>query len=136
MLVQLSYIDLIKAIQDKIEEKTKLKCYDFVEDDAQSPFYYVEVVSTRPVRSKTMYKSAYTVFIHTIAEENESSVPIYRYVQLLEEALSEDIELEDPFQLLLQVNNGLQTIKTDETGEKHAVHSFVFTVCHGFKCKV
>ena len=47
-----------------------------------------------------------------------------------------DITLPDPFELLLQTDGGVQTIKTDETGEKHAIVNYDFMVCYGFICKV
>ena len=55
--------------------------------------------------------------------------------QMLEEALTEDITLPDPYQLVLQTNSGINQIMTDETGEKHAVLSFEFMIAYGFKCK-
>ena len=62
-------------------------------------------------------------------------MPVYNLIQKLEEALTEDISLPEPYQLVMQTNNGIQTIKTDETGEKHAVLAYEFMICYGFKCK-
>lgn len=56
-------------------------------------------------------------------------------IENLQMALSEDIFLEEPFELVMQTDNGVQSIKTDDTGEKHAIVNFDFTVCYGFKCK-
>ena len=70
------------------------------------------------------------------AEKGDSSVQVYELIQNLEEALTDDIELPEGYELIMQTNNGIQTIKTDETGEKHAVISYDFTVCYGFKCKI
>lgn len=136
MYRQLGLLDLIHAVQEKIENKTGLRCYDAVPDNAPSPFYFAEVVSKRPAHTKTMYRDVFTVWIHAIAEPGESSVPVYELTQLLEEAMTEDIILPDDFELILQTNNGVQRIKTDETNEKHAVLAFEFTVCYGFKCKI
>ena len=83
-----------------------------------------------------MYRDVYTVWIHAIAQPGDSSVQIYEMIQQLEEALTEDVPLPEGFELILQTSNGVQTIKTDETNEKHAVLSFEFTVCYGFKCKI
>lgn len=72
-----------------------------------------------------------------IAEPGDSSVSAYELIQKLEEALTEDITLPEGYELITQTNNGIQTIKTDEvTNEKHAVLSYEFTVCYGFKCKI
>lgn len=56
-------------------------------------------------------------------------------IESLQSALSEDIALPEPFELVLQTDNGVQAVKTDETGEKHAIVNFDFMVCYGFKCK-
>ena len=136
MYKQLGLVDLIHGIQAKVEEKTGVKCYDAVPRNAPSPFYFAEVIGKRPAHTKTMYRDVYTVWIHAIAQPGDSSVQIYEMIQQLEETLTEDISLPEGFELILQVSNGVQTIKTDETNEKHAVLSFEFTVCYGFKCKV
>lgn len=136
MYKQLGLVDLIRGIQAKVEEKTGVKCYDAVPRNAPSPFYFAEVIGKRPAHTKTMYRDVYTVWIHAIAQPGDSSVQIYEMIQQLEEALTEDISLPEGFELILQVSNGVQTIKTDETNEKHAVLSFEFTVCYGFKCKI
>lgn len=136
MYKQLGLVDLIHGIQAKVEEKTGVKCYDAVPRNAPSPFYFAEVIGKRPAHTKTMYRDVYTVWIHAIAQPGDSSVQIYEMIQQLEEALTEDVSLPEGFELILQASNGVQTIKTDETNEKHAVLSFEFTVCYGFKCKI
>ena len=136
MSKQLGLVDLIHGIQAKVEEKTGVKCYDAVPRNAPSPFYFAEVIGKRPAHTKTMYRDVYTVWIHAVAQPGDSSVQIYEMIQQLEEALTEDVPLPEGFELILQTSNGVQTIKTDETNEKHAVLSFEFTVCYGFKCKI
>lgn len=136
MYKQLGLVDLIHGIQAKVEEKTGVKCYDAVPRNAPSPFYFAEVIGKRSAHTKTMYRDVYTVWIHAIAQPGDSSVQIYEMIQQLEETLTEDISLPEGFELILQASNGVQTIKTDETNEKHAVLSFEFTVCYGFKCKI
>lgn len=136
MYVQLGLVDLISAVQKKIEAKTSLKCYDAVAKNAKTPFYFAEVVSKRPAHTKTMWRDVFTVYIHCIAKASASSVEVYRLIQNVQEALTEDIELPDGFDLLMQTDNGIQIIKTDETNEKHAVLSYEFTVCYGFKVKI
>lgn len=136
MYTQLGLLDLIAAVQEKVEDKTGLKCYDAVPDNASSPFYFAEVVGKRPAHTKTMWRDIFTVWIHAIAEPTDSSVPVYRYIQMLEEALTEDIQLPEEFELVRQTNNGVQAIKTDETNEKHTVLAYEFMVCYGFKWKI
>lgn len=136
MYKQIGLVDLVKSIQDKIIENIGLKCYDHVELNTPSPFYFVEIVGKRPAHSKTMYRDIFTVWVHAIAEPSNSSLGIYEMIQKLEEALTEDIELPDDYELIMQTNNGIQTIKQDETKEKHAVLSYEFIICYGFKCKI
>lgn len=133
---KLSPVDLIAAVQDKVEEVTKLKCYDHVPKNAESPFYYAELTRILPANSKTMFRDNYTVWIHCIAEDSPSSVGVYNLIEGLQEALTEDIVLPEPFELIMQTNDGMQNLKTDETGEKHAIMSYTFMVCYGFICKV
>ncbi len=133
---QLGLVDLIAAIQRKVEERTGLRCLDSVPDNEPSPFYYAEIVGKRPAHTKTMWRDVFTVWIHAIAEPGDSSVQVYEMIQKLEEALTEDIELPEEYELIVQTNNGIQTIKKDETGEKHAVLAYEFMVCYGYKWKI
>lgn len=135
MYKRLGLVDLISAIQLKVEDKTGLKCYDAVPSDAPSPFYFAEVVQKKADNTKTMLRDVFTVFIHAVAEPTGSSEQIYDLIQKLEETLSEEIELSEEYELILQTENGLQALKTDETDEKHAVISYDFTVCYGYKFK-
>ncbi|HIT65812.1 MAG TPA: DUF5072 family protein [Candidatus Merdisoma merdipullorum] len=133
---KLSPVTLVAAVQKKIQVHTGLKCYDAVPKNAKSPFYFVEVTRILPANTKTMFRDNYTVWVHCIAEKEESSVGAYQLIEKLQEALSEDIVLPEPFELIMQTDDGVQTIQTDETGEKHAVAAFEFMVCYGFKCKI
>lgn len=132
---KLNVTTLISAIQKKIKEKTGIKCLDHVPLNEPSPFYYAELSRTVPHNTKTMFRDIMTVWVHCIAEKSESSVSIYQMIDRLQEAMTEDIELPEPFELIMQVDGGVQTLKTDETGEKHAVVPYDFTVCYGLRCK-
>ena len=133
---KLSPVTLVAAVQQKVQAHTSLKCYDAVPKNAESPFYFAEVIKILPANTKTMFRDNYTVWIHCIAEKSESSVGVYQLIEKLQEALSDDIDLPEPFELIMQTDGGVQTIQTDETGEKHAVAAFEFMVCYGFKCKI
>lgn len=133
---KLGMTDLIAAVQKKVTEKTGLPCYDHVEKNTPSPFYFAEVIRITPANSKTMYQDNITVYIHCIAEPGESSVQIYKLIEDLQEAMTEDIVLPEPFELIMQTDEGVQTIKTDKTKEKHAIVPYTFMVCYGFKCKI
>lgn len=133
---KLSPVTLIAAVQDKVESLTELRCYDHVPLNEASPLYFAEITRIQPANSKTMYRDVYSVAIHCIAEESPSSVGVYNLIENLQSALSEDIILPEPFTLVMQTDNGVQTIKTDESGEKHAIVSYDFMVCYGFICKL
>ena len=133
---KLSPVTLIAAVQEKVEALTGLRCYDHVPLNEESPLYFAEIIRIQPANSKTMFRDVYSVAIHCIAEESPSSVGVYNLIENLQSALSEDIIPPEPFTLVMQTDNGVQTIKTDESGEKHAIVSYDFTVCYGFICKL
>ena len=133
---KLSPVTLIAAVQEKVEALTGLRCYDHVPLNEASPLYFAEITRIQPANSKTMYRDVYSVAIHCIAEESPSSVGVYNLIENLQSALSEDIGLPEPFTLVMQTDNGAQTIKTDESGEKHAIVNFDFMVSYGFICKI
>ena len=133
---QLSPVTLIAAVQEKVEALTGLRCYDHVPLNEASPLYFAEIIRIQPANSKTMFRDVYSVAIHCIAEESSSSVGVYNLIENLQSALSEDISLPEPFTLVMQTDNGVQTIKTDESGEKHAIVNFDFMVSYGFRCKI
>lgn len=136
VLRRLNPVDLIAAVQAKVKEKTELECYDDIPKDAPSPFYHIEFINRTPKNSKTMYRDVYTVWIHSIAEASNSSVGVYNLINKLEEALSEYITLDPSFEIINQTDEGVLNVQTDETGEKHAVSSFSFDICYGYKCKI
>lgn len=134
---KLSFISLIAAIIQKVEQNTGLHCYDAIPKDAKLPFYHVEMVGTIPEPSKTMQKDRYQVMIHVFADApNGSSVPIYEAIHKLEEALTEQVELPDDYEVTLQIPNGLSQIMEEEDGTKHAVLGYDFVVFSGYKMKV
>nr|DAW19971.1 MAG TPA: hypothetical protein [Caudoviricetes sp.] len=135
MYTQLSFNDLLLAIKKRIEDGTGKMCYDAVPKDAASPFYFAEIIQSRPADTKTMYRMIYQVWLHSIAEPGASSVQVNDLIKGMEEAMTDEIVLPDGYELIMQTNMGVQTIKTDETNEKHAVSLYQFTVCYGFKCK-
>lgn len=135
MLKQFPITDLIVAIQKTVKDGTGRKCLDHIEKNEESPFYYAEFRQNRPVSSKTMYVMEYTVYIHVIAEQSDSSVPLYKYIQELEEAMTQDIDIQEPYNFVMQTDNGIISIYTDETNEKHGIISFTFKISYGFKCK-
>lgn len=134
MLKKLSVVDLIAAIQKKVEDKTGLRCYDDA-NNKPSPFYLVEFVNKRDESSKTMFCEVFSVFIHAISAPNVGNVENYKMITVLEEALTEDIELPEEYTVITQTETGVNSRQVDETGEKHSVLLFEFKICYGYKVK-
>ena len=135
MINKMSITTLMASVKNLIETNTKLNCYDAVPLDAPAPFYYMELVSVQPKNTKSMYVDSYNFYIHCIAPVDPSSVPVHELIQGLEEALTEDIALDEPYRLIRTIDNGVSVIRTDETGEKHAVCPISFEIAYGFICK-
>lgn len=135
MLKKLETTEVIKSVITLVEKNTGLRCYDYVPKNTPAPFYYVELTGKRPDNTKTMWVEIYSVQIHAIAEKTASHVGIYKLIDDLETALTEDIELPCGYHLLLQSEAGLQNIQQDETDEHHAIITFEFRICYGFKIK-
>ena len=137
MLQKLSPAIFLGCLIEQLEERTGVKCYDNPENKL-SPLYSVEIVP--PVESsntKTMFIDVYRMNIHCIAEpvEPHSNAPVLSMVAKLQEALTDDIVLPDPFYMYMQTEEGLQTLKKDESNEGHAVLSYSFRICYGLRCK-
>ena len=128
--------DLMKAVQTQIKDGTGLPCYDSVPENAASPFYYMSYAGSQPADTKTMFVDRHTVDIHVIADVSPSSVPVFRYIQALEQAMTEDISIPKEYKLVRQSSGGVRTIQDDESGEKHAVMSFTFLISYGYKTKI
>lgn len=135
MIQKISITTLMASIINLVEKNTGKRCYDYVPQDAPAPFYFLELVSIKPKNAKSMYVDAYNFNFHCIAEVDYSSVKINNLIQSLEEALTEDIELNDPYNLIRTVDGGVQVIKKDATGEKHAVVPVTYEIAYGFICK-
>ena len=135
MLQQFSIIELIKQIQKAVLSGTGKKCYDHVEKGQVSPFYYAEIVQSKSANTKTMYVTEYTVNIHVVSESGKTSVPLFKEIQALEEAMTADIDIPEPYELIYQMYNGIQSVYTEDTNEKHAVLNYTFKVCYGYMMK-
>lgn len=136
MLSRLSIGMFLGLLIDHVEGKTGLRCYDDP-NNKESPLYSVQLVRSEPSDTKTMYVDVLEVWAHCVSAPVKpySNAPVLELVQTLEEAMSEDVALPDGYRMLRQVYNGLQTLKVDESGEGHAVLSFQFHICYGFRCK-
>lgn len=135
MFKQMNLTDLLAAIKERVEAGTDLTMFDHTPINEPSPLVYGEVVGVRPADTKTMYCKIYEVYLHVIAEESISSIPINHHIQHVQEAMTEDIVLPVGLTLVSAMDEGIQTIKDDESGEKHAVLLYSFKISYGFKAK-
>lgn len=134
MMERMSVTKLTKKVMEVLKND-KYKVYDEPPSDAPSPLVYVELVNKREASNKTMFIDVFTFHIHAIADTQIGHVKINEMIDFIEQTLSCDIALEDPFELLRQENSGLIANKIDETGEKHAVLEYNFYVVYGYKIK-
>lgn len=131
---KLSFIEVLSSIQEKVEVKTGLRCYDDIPKNAKLPFYFVEIIGQEPNPSKMMFKEIYDINIHVFAEGG-SSVKLFNAIKDLEESLTEEINIPEPYRLMGQNPKGVQRIFTDSDGSKHAIMGYGFEIFYGYKIK-
>ena len=136
MLKKLGFVEVFKAVQDKVQEHTELPVYDAVPDNTPSPFYILEIIGKRPENTKTMWAEVFSLWIHVIAEEGNEKIKVYELIEDLEDALTEEIPLPDHVTLIRQEETGVQSLTQDETGEMHAIIEYEIKVSYGFKAKI
>lgn len=135
MLKKLGLVDLHASLKATIEKNTSLTAYDQVPEDAPAPFYFIEIVDKRPENTKMMWCEVFTVWIHAISAESTGKVAIYKMIEDLEEALTEQLVLPD-VEILRQTETGMQSLQEDETKEMHAIIAYEIKVAYGFKTKI
>lgn len=135
MLRKLGFAEIAAAVLERLRV-TQYPCYDAVPENAPSPLIFVEVIGKTDSSTKTMYKETFRANVHVIAEPGNARLQLYRLIQDVEEALSEDITVPEGITLILQTETGVQAIQQDETQEWHGVLGYEFTVSYGFKTKI
>lgn len=131
-----SIAEFIGNLATTVEQRTGVRCVDDP-DNVPSPLYSIEFTGSKRGDTKTSFIDVYSVWIHAIASPviPRSNAPVLDMVKLLEQAMSDDLVLPEPFTMFMQTENGIQTLKTDPSGEGHAVVEFEFRIVYGFKCK-
>lgn len=136
MLKKLSFIDLIAAVIALLKKNTDVSVFDFVPENEHSPLIYVEAAGKEANDTKAMFCEVYRVNIHAVAEPYKGNTAIYKLINQIEEALTEDITLPEGFDLIYQLSDGVEAIYEEtETKEKHAVLPVRFKVAYGYKTK-
>lgn len=136
MLKKLSFVDLIAAVIALLKRNTDVSVFDFVPENEPSPLIYVEAAGKEPNDTKMMFCEVYRANVHAVAEPYAGNTAIYKLINQIEEALTEDITLPEGFDLIYQISDGVETIYEEpETKEKHAVLPIRFKVAYGYKTK-
>lgn len=134
MLKKLSIVDLISAMQNQFERNTDYKCVDNPVNEP-SPFYYIELANKEEANTKTMYCEKFSVLVHIISEPYKGNTQNYDMITQLEEAMTEELLLPEPYTVITQTESGVNARQKDETGEKHTVILFEIKVCYDYKIK-
>ncbi|KAF0092174.1 MAG: antigen B [Fusobacteria bacterium] len=133
---KLNFKHVIGGIISKLKENS-IKAFDIVDPNQTTPFCYIELVNVKAANTKTSNMDVFTVWIHAFADSTNSSIPVLNLCQEIEEALTEDINIPEPFWLVSQGVTGLNSLyQENETQEKHAVIELELKVCYGFESKV
>ncbi len=135
MLRKLGFAELAKAILDALRERTPYPCYDAIPLNTPSPLVFVEVNGKEDSSTKTMYKETFSANVHLIANPNDARTEIYKMIQDVEEALTQQVRLPPCVTLILQTESGVNSFQQDETNEWHAVLTYEFMVSYGFRVK-
>lgn len=139
MLSKLSYAEFMGLLIAHIGDKAGAPCVASPVNEP-APFYSPELVRVERADTKTAFIDRFKCDVHCVAEAAPegspySPVAALEMARALEEAMTEDVGLPKPFLLLSQVCDGLQSVKEDPSREGHAVVSYTFDVCYGYRVK-
>lgn len=136
MLRRLSIAEFWGLLLDHISNRTKIPVFTSPAEH-KSPFYYLELLGTDPVDTKTQYIDRFKFSIHAISKPLQpfSFEPVLDLVQEIQEVMTDDVQIGPPFWLVNQVADGVQTVKEDPSHEGHAVLDYHFDISYGFKVK-
>lgn len=128
-------VTLVGLVQKLIAKNTGLKCYDMIPLNAAVPYHFIDVQSVSPEDTKTMFVHEYLLSVHTITEGGKHA-DMYKRLSTLAEALTEEIALPEGYTLIMQQNEGVTSIYTEQDGYLHAISPLRIRIAYGFKVKV
>lgn len=136
MLRRLSIAEFWGLLLDHVQGLTEIPVYTSPYE-RKSPFYYLELLGSDPVDTKTQYIDRFKFAIHAISRPTRpfSFAPVLEMVQEIEEVMTEPMQLARPFWLVDYSFDGVRSVQKDETDEGHAVLDYHFDVSYGFKIK-
>lgn len=136
MIKKLSFTTVLSAVMKKVEDNTGLRCYDAVPDNTPYPYYQAVFTGQIPEPSKTMLKERYQVHINAFADGSNGSVAIFDLIQKADEAMTEEIDLPEGYELIMQTPTGVIPPYDEADGSKHAIVGYDLTIFYGYKMKV
>lgn len=131
---RMSPVEVLAAVVANVSDGTGVRCLTDPDGEV-SPFYFTEIISSRPGRSKTMRVDVFDVAVHAISTPSDTREGVLGMVASLEEAMERDVDVPAPFWLVGQDDLGIQTIKRDPSREWHAVVGFELSVSYGLVVK-
>lgn len=136
MLRRISITELMSALLGHIADRTGVRAIINPESE-KSPFYLLPPPTVEPVNTKTQFIDRFTFTIHCISEPSDpfSYAPVFALENALEEAMTDELRLPRPFQVVSQTFAGVNAIKEDPSREGHAVTTYVIDVSYGYRCK-
>lgn len=131
MLEKLSLNDLQGAIAELIQNNTGIVVWDQDPESKPVPRYLMRIKGKENISSKTAFLERYTFWIHAIASAEGANPDVYDLVQLLEEALTEDISLPQGFCLIDTSEKGVLAVKDEPGGQRRVIVKYEFTIAYG-----
>lgn len=132
---KLGFIRLFQALKERIETGTPYPLLDAVEVDRLPPFYIGEFSLKEQSNTKNMYCETFYIEIHAISEAGQSKEQLYELIELLEDAMTEDIVLPPCFIVISQESEGAYDFVQEASGEWRATVPFQIRIAYGFKSK-
>lgn len=105
-----------------------IETYDNVEKNNPLPFTFIQFISSREEANKVAEIKEVIYYVHAVTG-GDTALTIYNYIEDVQEALREDIKLEECYSLVNTSSNVLQVL-TEEDGGKHAVIEYKFKVIY------
>lgn len=129
-------MEILAAVQNKVEVYTGLRCFDVVPKDAVAPYYQVVFAGQLPEDHTTMYKEMYTIHLHAVEEGASESEPNFELVQNVSKAMAEHIMLPEGYEILSQTPIGAQPPFDETNGTTRSIIGYNISVFYGYKMKI
>lgn len=130
---RLSINEVIKAFQQNFRNAEET-----LRDDADgiaSPLFFIRSAGKRQEDTKQQFIDVFTMQVHAVSSDTNSVVEINNMVETVENIMFHDIKLSEPYSLLVQIQDNVTAPRREESGEWHAVLTYIVKVSYGYKFK-